>query len=354
VNTTVHVVVPEGIDDPLRPSGGNVYDRRVCHGLRELGWSVHEHHVAGTWPTPAAIDAAALTGVIAGIPDGRLVVVDGLIGSAVPDVLVPHAERLHVVPLVHMPLGEHAHPDDVVRRREHAVLASARAVLTTSSWTRHRLISSYDLPPHQVHVVEPGVDAADLAPGSPDGGRLICVAAVGPHKGHTVLIDALARLTELPWTLTCVGSLDRDPAYVGELLTRATDNGIRDRLLLPGPLTHEALDAEYAAADLLVLASFSETYGMVVTEALARGLPVIATGVGGLPEALGLGADGRRPGLLVPPGDVEGLAEAIRAWLVDEELRERLRRTAFQRRDSLTDWAATAHQVSRVLAEVAA
>ena len=52
----VHVVVPYGIDDPRRPSGGNVYDRRVCRGLVALGWSVHEHAVAGRWPRP---DAAA-------------------------------------------------------------------------------------------------------------------------------------------------------------------------------------------------------------------------------------------------------------------------------------------------------
>ena len=103
----------------------------------------------------------------------------------------------------------------------------------------------------------------------------------------------------------------------------------------PGPRTGAELDRSYAAADLLVLASRAETYGMVVTEALARGLPVVAAEVGGVPEALGHGADGTRPGLLVPPDDPAALGAALRAWLGDAELRRRLRRAARERRASL-------------------
>jgi glycosyltransferase involved in cell wall biosynthesis len=102
----------------------------------------------------------------------------------------------------------------------------------------------------------------------------------------------------------------------------------------------------------MVLASRAETYGMVVTEALARGLPVVATEVGGLTEALGYGADGMRPGLLVPPEDPAALAAALRAWLADAELRGRLRRAAEERRRSLCGWLSTASVLAGVLAEV--
>jgi len=103
-----------------------------------------------------------------------------------------------------------------------------------------------------------------------------------------------------------------------------------------------------------VLASRAETYGMVVTEALAHGLPVIATAVGGLPEALGHGATGIRPGLLVPPGDQAALTAALCDWLSDADLRQRLRRVARERRTTLSGWSATTDRISRVLAGVIA
>ena len=138
-----------------------------------------------------------------------------------------------------------------------------------------------------------------------------------------------------PGSCVCVGSLDRDPAFAEGLRRRSLDDGLGDRVYFPGPRTGADLDRSYAAADVLVLASRAETYGMVVTEALARGLPVVAAEVGGLPEALGHGADGMRPGLLVPPGDPAALGAALRAWLGDAGLRRRLRRAARERRASL-------------------
>jgi glycosyltransferase involved in cell wall biosynthesis len=122
----------------------------------------------------------------------------------------------------------------------------------------------------------------------------------------------------------------------------------------PGPLTGADLARSYRAADLLVLASRAETYGMVVTEALAHGLPVVATEVGGVPEALGHAPGGDRPGLFVPPGDPAALGAALRAWLGDAALRERLRRAACERRASLPRWSTTASVISAVLMEAAA
>jgi glycosyltransferase involved in cell wall biosynthesis len=351
----VHVVVPEGIDDPARPSGGNTYDRRVCRGLTALGWAVHEHAVPGAWPRPGAVEHAALARAVERIPEGASVLVDGLIASAAPETLVPQARRLRQIVLVHMPLGHRPRDDEAgaVRARERAVLASAAAVVTTSAWTRHRLRELYGLPAGRVHVAEPGVDAAGLAPGTAAGDALLCVAALTPDKGHDVLLDALATTTDLSWRCACVGSLERDPAFA-EGVRRATRmRGLGERVRFPGPRTGSALDRAYAAADVLVLASHAETYGMVVTEALARGLPVIVADVGGVTEALGHGEDGTRPGLLVAPGDPVALGAAVRAWLGDAELRGRLRRAARERRASLRRWPATATVVAGILAGAA-
>jgi glycosyltransferase involved in cell wall biosynthesis len=351
--TEVHVVIPDGIDDPTRPSGGNFYDRQLCRGLSSLGWSVHEHAVAGRWPRPDGAALAALATTVDRIPDESVVLLDGLVASTAPAVLEPQAHRLRLVVLVHMPLGHGPAEDgDETRVREQAVLFSAVAVVTTSSWTRGRLVELYRLPSEWIHVAEPGVDEADLASGSEAGGSLLCVAAVTRNKGHDLLLDGLATVSDMSWQCVCVGSLDRDPEFVEDVRRRSLDRGIEDRVDFPGPRTGADLDRSYAAADLLVLPSRAETYGMVLTEALARGVPVVAAEVGGVAEAVGHGADGLRPGLLIPPDDSAALGAALRAWLGDPELRARLRRAARERREALPDWSTTTSAVARVLAGV--
>jgi glycosyltransferase involved in cell wall biosynthesis len=351
----VHFVVPDGIDDPARPSGGNRYDRYVCRHLSSLGCSVHEHAVPGPWPRPDTGALSALAGVIQRIPDGALALVDGLVASAAPEVLVPEAPRLGLVILVHMPLGHRAADGAAaaIRIRERAVLEVAAAVVTTSQWSRSRLLELYRLAPDRVHVAEPGVDRADLAHGSAHGGELLCVASVTLEKGHDVLVEALLSMSEQSWRCLCVGSVDRDPEFVEVLRRRTVNGGVDDRVFFPGTRTASDLDRSYVAADLMVLASRAETYGMVVTEALAHGLPVVATEVGGLTEALGYGGDGIRPGLLIPPDDPAALASALRAWLGDPELRGRLRRVARERRKSLCGWSTTASVLAGVFAGTA-
>jgi len=119
----VHVVVPEAVEDPSRPSGGNTYDRRICRELAAMGWAVDAHPITGALPQPDAPAGRQLAEVIDGIPDGGVVVLDGLVASAAADVLVPRAARLRFVVLVHMPLGGES---------EAAVLSCAASVVVTS------------------------------------------------------------------------------------------------------------------------------------------------------------------------------------------------------------------------------
>jgi glycosyltransferase involved in cell wall biosynthesis len=352
VTATADIVVPAGIDDPARPSGGNIYDRRVCRGLAADGWTVHVHEIPGSWPSPDAPAHAALADALHRIPDRALVLVDGLVASPAPEAFVPAARRLRLVVLVHMPLGDGT-ADDRVREREGAVLTAAAAVVTTSAWARRVLLELYELPAGRVVVAAPGVDAAELAPGTVAAGTLLTVAAVIPGKGHDVLLDALATLDGLSWQCLCVGSLERDPGFAARLRRRVADAGMGDRVRFSGPQAGAELADSYRAADVLVLPSRAETYGMVVAEALARGLPVVAADVGGVPEALGHGARRVRPGLLVPPDDAAALGGALRAWLEDADLRRLLRRAARERRESLAGWPATVSAVAGVLAGAA-
>jgi hypothetical protein len=352
----VHVVLPGDVDDPTVPSGGNTYDRRVCQALAAAGWSVGELPVGGTWPQPDAAAGTELARALAALPDGAVVLLDGLVACAVPDVVVPEADRLRLAVLVHLPLGDEsglapalAADLDVGERR---VLRAARAVVATSTWAAGRLIDRHALDPGRVHVAAPGTDAAPLAAGTGGGSRLLCVASLIPRKGQDLLIEALATITDLTWDCLFVGGLRRDPGYVDRLRRSIADLDLGERVRLVGPRTGDELAATYAAADLTVLASRAETYGMVVTESLARGIPVLATAVDGVPEALGRAPDGELPGILVPAGDPPALAEAVRRWLGEPALRHRLRAAAGHRRATLAGWAATSRSLAAVLEQL--
>jgi glycosyltransferase involved in cell wall biosynthesis len=348
----VHVVLPGDVRDPAVPSGGNTYDRRVCECLA-AGRPVHEHPVRGSWPRPDDAARGELARVLAVLPDGAVVVADGLVACGVPEVVLPHARRLRLAVLVHMALADDtALPAEVAAEldaRERATLRGADAVVTTSPWSARRLAGRHGLPADRVHLAGPGTDPAPLAPGTDGASGLLCVASVTPLKGQDLLVTALADNAGSSWTCVCAGAVARDPAFA-ERVRRLVDRlGLKERIHLTGPLTGERLTAAYAAADLVVLASRAETYGMVVTEALARGIPVVAPAVGGVPETLGHTAGGDVPGMLVPPGEAPALARALRRWFGEPELRHRLRRAARERRGELAGWETTAAALARVL-----
>jgi glycosyltransferase involved in cell wall biosynthesis len=340
----VHVVVPDAIDDPLRPSGGNRYDRNVCDGLAGRGWRVHEHPIPDAWPRLGRSGVEALARVVSHLPDRAVVLVDGLIAGPSAPVLVPAARHVSLVVLVHMPPGE-VEPVP----GEGKVLTAARAVIATSGQVRDELLRAYRLRSSAIHVAEPGVEPGPLATGTPSGAELLCVAAVAHHKGHDVLLAALGDLAHQRWHCRCVGSVDREPRFVRAVCRQAHTAGVDGRVEFTGPRTGPALEATFAASDVLVHPARVEGYGMVVTEALAHGLPVITTTTGGLPDALGAAPDGVRPGLLVPPGDAPALANAVSTWLTDQELRARLRAAASARRIGLPTWSTTTERIEIVL-----
>ena len=349
----LHAVLPGDIDDLTVPSGGNVYDRRVCRGLG----GVREVVIDGSWPRPDDTAKAELARSLAAVPDGEVVLLDGIVACGVPEIVVPEAARLRLAILVHLPLGdetglapESAAELDALERK---VLRAAGAVVVTSPWPARRLIGHHGLDGERVHVVTPGVDTVPLAPGTDGASRLLCVASVTPRKGHDLLVEALAAVADLPWTCEFAGPLSRAPEHVTRLRKAIDQHGLTDRVLLAGPLTGERLAASYAAADLAVLPSRAETYGMVVTEALSYGIPVLATEVDGVPETLGRDPEGLVPGILVPAEDVDALAAALRRWFGEPGLRERLRDSARRRRGMLGSWDETSRHMAAVLEQLA-
>ena len=273
-----------------------------------------------------------------------------------PDVVVPEAERLRLAVLVHLPLADEtglapetaAELDD----RERTTLHAVPAVVATSHWAAGRLVAHHGLAADRVHVAAPGADKEPAAHGTDGVRRLLCVAAVTPRKGQLRLVEALAAVDDRSWTCDLRGRGRPGPRVRGQVRQRIDQHGLGDRVRLVGPQAGAELAASYAAADLFVLTSYAETYGMVVTEALARGIPVLATAVGGLPEAVGHAPDGSVPGLLVPSDDPAALPAALHRWFGEPDLRHRLTAAARERRTALDGWETTARSLAAVLEQL--
>ena len=322
-------------------TGGYGYDRQMIAGLRQAGREIDvvALHAGFPWPDAAALADAAQR--LAAIADGTQVVVDGLAFGALPDVAEQHAARLRWVALVHHPLaletGLSAQQGRVLFDSERRALAVARGVIVTSAATSREL-TRYGVAAGRVRVVTPGTDPAPLAVGSGadpvrPGLSLLCVATLTPRKGHAVLIEALRGLQDRAWTLHCVGSATRDTATANALRSAIAECGLGDRVQLHGEVSAAVLETMYAQADAVVLPSCFEGYGMALAEALAHGLPVVATTAGAIPDTVP-----RSAGVLVPPGDAVALRAALAALLDEPALRTRLAAGARAARAALPTW----------------
>ena len=331
-------------------TGGYRYDRQIITGLRECGWPVEVVELSDTFPQPTrtALDHTAQS--LAVIPAGAIAIIDGLALGAMPAEAERERERLRLLALVHHPLAEETGLDrqvsaalDVSERR---ALAAVHHVVVTSRATA-RTLAHYQVERSRMTVIEPGTDRAALARGSRSATvHLLSVASVIPRKGHEALVRALATMADRRWHLTCVGSFDRHPETTRRVRAIVSENGLDDRVTFAGEVDAKALDEYYDAADLFVLATLHEGYGMAVAEALARGLPVISTATGAIDDLIA-GA-----GVLVPPSDPIALARALASVIENPSVREELARGARLARKRLPSWADAVRRMTKVLSAV--
>jgi glycosyltransferase involved in cell wall biosynthesis len=313
------------------------------------GWSVVVRELDGSFPLPTSAARDHAAGVLEAIAEDTTVLVDGLALGALPAELEREASRLRLVGLVHHPLASETGLDAGTAARlqasERRALAAAQLVIVTSRATAETMATD-GVDRNRLIVVEPGTDRAPLARGSQGATlRFLCVAALIPRKGHEVLFRALAAIPNRDWRLTCVGSPDRDPVTAQRLCERLRADGLEDRVRLAGEMDTATLATQYDSADIFVLPTLYEGYGMAVAEALARGLPIVSTDTGAIGELVGGEA-----GLLVPPGDVDALAAALAQVLGDARTRERLEQGARRVRDRLPTWEEASRRMAEALA----
>ena len=329
-------LVPGALD---QLTGGYLFDRHVVDGLRATGRAVDVIELAGEYPEPDAVARGACAEALARLPAGTAAVIDGLALLAFADCLEREAKRLKLVAFVHHPLADETGLSEREQKRvaalEARLLKLVAGVLAPSESTA-RLVAAYGVPRARIAVTPPGTAKPKRAMRrrpSISGVELLCVASLTPRKGHMVLVEALAALADRNWHCRCIGSLTRDAATASAVRYEIGRRGLKGRIALEGEWPPERLGEAYAAADVAVLSSFHEGYGMALAEALAHGLPVISTTAGAIPDTVPGSA-----GLLVPPGDVVAFTDALRWFLDEPRLRARLAAGARKTGARLPDW----------------
>jgi glycosyltransferase involved in cell wall biosynthesis len=309
---------------------------------------VEVHELDGSFPRPTRAALAAADRLFASLPSGPPVIVDGLAYGALPELAAAHGTRLSLLALVHHPLALETGLRQALAARlassERRALAHARHVVATSRCTA-RTLTEYGVDPQRITVIEPGTVRAEPRRVC-DGGiiELLCVATLVPRKGHATLIEALARVADKPWHLTCVGSDTRDPACARALQQQVRVRGLVDRIVFSGEVDAEVLERLYRRAHVFVLATHHEGYGMALAEAIAHGLPVVCTRAGAVPETLPPEAC-----LLVPAGDCSALAGALAALLDAPALRAQLATAAAEAGRHLPTWAQASARFAALL-----
>jgi len=336
-------------------TGGYKYDRQVIASLRQRGCEVDVIDLGDGFPRPRPETRAAALPALRRVPPGQPIVVDGLALGVLPEAAAALRDSHPVIALVHHPLARESGlapaEAEALRDSERAALAAASRVVVTSPATRRILVADYGVAEATITVALPGV-AGVAARRSwsrrPAGGtvNLLSVGAVVPRKGYDVLLDATDWLAGLDWHLVIAGDCKRDQAAADELAAAIARKGLQRRVCLAGSVSDHDLESLYRDADVFVLASRFEGYGMAYAEAIACGLPVIGTRTGAIPDTVPAGA-----GILVPPDDPVAFGSALRSMVSYRWLREHC--SAIARAAPMPTWDAAAQAFLEILAGAA-
>ena len=341
------------VGDTGRKTGGYLYDGRVISSLRRRGLVIEEVVAGGALPDE---QRKVSPGLGSTFDPSRFdtIVVDALARIAV----APHLDRWQtfrpVVALVHeLPsvAGGGSEPETVARERDHEEpLLRADRFIAVSDHGRNVLLDR-GVSPGRIHVVPPGFDRVPVGDGTParrEGPvRALCVAQWIPRKGILTLVEAWTLHERRGAVLELIGETNADADYTARVRA-AIDAAPRASIVESGCVGDASLGASYAKADLFVLPSRYEGYGIVYAEALAFGLPIIACDAGPVPDLVG-----REAGVLIQPNDRDDLSSALDLLLGDSELRTKMSVAASRRASRLPRWEDTVAGFEDVLRTVA-
>ena len=324
------------VGDSGRKTGGYLYNARVVSGLRKSGFEVEEVVACGASPKEQRTAAPRLGSTFD--PSGfDAVVVDALARIVVFQHLDLWRTARPIMALVHElpgvasgePGGERAYEEPLLR---------ADHLVTVSGHGRH-VLQGLGVSPERIHVVPPGFDGVPANHGSRVKGesplRVLCVGQWIPRKAILTLVEAWTLSERRGAVLELIGETGVDPEY--ETRVRAAiEAAPRGSIVVSGRVDDATLGNAYASADIFVLPSRYEGYGIVYAEALGYGLPIIACDVGPVPELVG-----RKAAVLIPVNDREALSTALDLLLGEPTLRARMSEAASCRVSHLPRWQDT-------------
>ncbi len=301
---------------PAPAGGGSAFNAGLIPALRALGHEVTVRHG------------------VADIPGEGVPVVDGLLlPDAEPQIdALAGQDAIAVIHHVSAKAGRDPGARDAVRAIEQRMLPRLRRVVATSTQVAERLTADFGVA--TPHLVGPGLPDLPRSPGSGGPGcRIVSIGVLTPRKGHDRLLKALARLTDLDWTLFIAGDARRDPVYAGGIAAQVDGLELQSRVTVLADPSPDALEPLWRQADLYALASSWEGYAAGIAEALRRGVPVVASDIEGVRTLTPPAA-----GVLCPPDDAETFSKSLRRVVFDRALRASLAEGAWQVGMALPGW----------------
>ncbi|MEP3279752.1 MAG: glycosyltransferase family 4 protein [Stappiaceae bacterium] len=334
------------------PTGGYEYDRRIHAELAELDWNGTLLSLGDGFPFPARETLDRAFECLAAQPQGMPILIDGLAFGVMSACSKELCRSHRIAALVHHPLGLETglSPEKAqnMLECEKRILTRTKEIIVTSPRTATFLQEDFSIPGDRITVAVPGNDPASPSRGRDDGKvGLIAVGSIVPRKGYSALIEALNQLNHLDWVLDIVGDDRLDVNCATALRKQISDLNLSERVTLHGALQRKQVDALYAGADMFVLASRYEGYGMAFTEAVTYGLPIIATGHGAVRDTVP-----EKAGIVLPPEDNRAFRIALESLIADKNKRDLLRAGSLQAAKNLPRWSDTAATVRQVLESV--
>lgn len=331
--------------DYEQKTGGWIYNRHLIAWLDRHMGGVHEMTVPVCFPRPDAAVLAEIATLFDAIEPGAVLVMDHIYGCMLLPILSARPFRL--VLIYHHSMVEERGEGEVAASRntaEHSALQLADAIVVTSDESRDYVTGHYGINEQKIITGKPGNDPAPRSPVH-DGGpwHMLSVGAVIPRKRYEFLVEALAKVQRSDWSLTIVGNTDRYPDYVGSLQNLIETHCLADHITLAGEVPPSALDALWSKTHLYVASSLYEGYGMAISEAICRGVPVISTPSGAVASWAGEAVT------LVDPDAVGEMAARIAAVMDDRATYEAAREKAVHFADALPSWEASMVRVGKRL-----
>lgn len=336
-------------------TGGYIYDSRIASELTALGWDIDLLSLGSGFPFPDQETINKAGQLLCQIQPGKAIVIDGLALGAMPACVAQASLNHPIIALIHHPLAYESGltVDQQTKFQESETLALSYAdhVIANSPLTSQTLIELFGVERKKISTAIPGTNRVTLPLRqvktqftNQDPFKWLSVGSIIPRKGFGILIESLATLKDLPWSLSIVGDTTRDPSAYADLLRTIVHFELQDRIQIHGVIDHAQLDSLYRKSDGFVLASLFEGYGMAYAEALSYALPIVGTSGGATAQTVPNSA-----GILTPPGDVSSLTAAMKLLMSDRKRHEQFSLGAQEAAKKLPTWPESAKVFADVI-----